>query len=96
LDATQNQIAGLNNGGSTKQTLTIAQMPVHQHSKGTLFTADAGSHRHAINDLGHNHGGSTDIRPGGAGGYFHRCSNRLFDFVSDRDLTGNGHENQAH
>ncbi|CAF3284192.1 unnamed protein product [Rotaria socialis] len=60
--------------GSSTQTLTVAQIPTHQHNKGTLSADSSGSHVHSINDAGHNHGGSTDTRPGG-GGRFNLKSN---------------------
>jgi microcystin-dependent protein len=69
LNPAQNQVAGKNTGGSSTQTLTVDQMPAHKHDQGTLVTASAGDHVHSVNDPGHNHGGSTDSRPGGAGGW---------------------------
>ncbi|CAF2660240.1 unnamed protein product [Rotaria sp. Silwood2] len=59
----------MNKGGKATQTLTVDQIPAHQHSKGTLNTASAGIHSHAISDRGHNHGGQIDERRGGAGGW---------------------------
>ncbi|UJR24288.1 hypothetical protein I4U23_027255 [Adineta vaga] len=69
LNPLNNQSAGVNYGGSSTQTLTVDQIPVHRHNRGTLTTMNTGSHAHPINDTGHNHGGSTDTRPGGGGGY---------------------------
>lgn len=34
-------------GGSDTVTLTVAQMPVHGHSAGSLYTSSAGSHSHS-------------------------------------------------
>ncbi|CAF1503619.1 unnamed protein product [Adineta steineri] len=69
LNPPQNQSAGVNKGGSSTQILTVDQIPVHRHNSGTLVTANAGAHAHSVNDPGHNHGGATDARPGGSGGF---------------------------
>ncbi|CAF1497380.1 unnamed protein product [Adineta steineri] len=69
LNPPQNQSAGVNKGGSSTQILTVDQIPVHRHNSGTLVTTNAGAHTHSVNDPGHNHGGATDARPGGSGGF---------------------------
>ena len=69
LDPARNETSGLRKGGSQTHTLSIAQMPVHSHDRGTLGTSNAGSHGHHVNDPGHNHGGWTSSQPGGGGGY---------------------------
>ncbi|MEO9964877.1 MAG: hypothetical protein ABJF11_03760 [Reichenbachiella sp.] len=47
-------------GGSNSVTLSLAQIPSHNHGKGSLYTSSAGSHRHStkINNLGLDHKGS--------------------------------------
>ncbi|CAF4192522.1 unnamed protein product, partial [Rotaria magnacalcarata] len=58
-----------------EQTLTIDQIPTHQHSVGTLVTTNAGTHTHSVYGPGHNHGGPTEqtsfIITGGGYGYNH-------------------------
>ncbi|CAF1681145.1 unnamed protein product [Adineta ricciae] len=54
-------------GGAAVHTLTIAQLPPHQHTAGSLVTSTAGDHTHSIYDPGHNHGGSTGSAPMGTG-----------------------------
>jgi microcystin-dependent protein len=53
------QVDNWKKGGNKEQTLTIEQMPTHHHSAGTLHTKNAGTHKHTVNDPGHNHGGYT-------------------------------------
>ncbi|CAF2895915.1 unnamed protein product [Rotaria sp. Silwood2] len=69
LNMTQSHKITINRGGSATQILTTNQMPTHLHNEGTLYTVNAGSHGHTVNDPGHNHGGKTDTRRGGAGGW---------------------------
>ena len=45
--------------GNASYTLTVEQLPPHEHNAETLNVEAAGSHSHAINDPGHNHGGYT-------------------------------------
>ncbi|CAF4530871.1 unnamed protein product [Rotaria sp. Silwood2] len=56
-------------GGAAVHTLTVAQLPTHQHTHGSLAIGTAGSHTHSITDPGHNHGGSTSSERMGAGGW---------------------------
>jgi phage-related tail fiber protein len=51
--------ASLGSGGSDSFTLTVDQLPSHDHNQGTLINSPKGSHDHKINDPGHNHGGYT-------------------------------------
>ncbi|CAM4835168.1 unnamed protein product [Rotaria magnacalcarata] len=75
LNPTTSQVEGWGKGGNKEQTLTIDQIPTHQHSVGTLVTTNAGTHTHSVYGPGHNHGGSTEqtsfIITGGRYGYNH-------------------------
>lgn len=57
----------LQTGGSVTVTLTIPNLPAHDHTQGTLTTASDGFHSHAVSDPGHNHGGSTGTARHGTG-----------------------------
>ncbi|CAF5036665.1 unnamed protein product, partial [Rotaria magnacalcarata] len=57
LNPTTSQVEGWGKGGNKEQTLTIDQIPTHQHSVGTLVTTNAGTHTHSVYGPGHNHGG---------------------------------------
>ncbi|CAF0739205.1 unnamed protein product [Adineta ricciae] len=48
-----------NEGGRSSHTLTIDQLPTHQHNSGSFETSSAGYHNHHVHDPGHNHGGFT-------------------------------------
>ena len=48
-------------------TLTVAEMPTHNHDQGSLQTLTSGGHTHSITDPGHNHGGSTGSSFWGSG-----------------------------
>lgn len=54
-------------GGAATHILTVAQLPNHQHTPGSLTTEISGYHAHSINDPGHNHGGSTSSEIMGTG-----------------------------
>ncbi|CAF2021266.1 unnamed protein product, partial [Rotaria magnacalcarata] len=56
-------------GGAAIHNLTVAQLPVHHHTQGSLNIGTAGSHAHSIYDPGHNHGGSTGPQKMGAGSW---------------------------
>lgn len=55
-------------GGSTIITVTVSNMPSHDHTAGTFATASDGVHTHSVSDPGHNHGGSTGNAFHGPGG----------------------------
>ncbi|CAF1368088.1 unnamed protein product [Adineta ricciae] len=46
-------------GGNASHTLTVAEMPTHSYDQGSLVTGTVPAHTYGVNDLGHNHGGST-------------------------------------
>jgi microcystin-dependent protein len=50
-------------GGASSHILTVAEMPIHTHSTGTLQILASGEHTHAYFDPGHNHGGLTGNEP---------------------------------
>ncbi|CAF1503673.1 unnamed protein product [Rotaria sordida] len=54
-------------GGVAVHNLTVAQLPTHEHTQGSLAIGIAGSHTHSIYDPGHNHGGSTGSEKMGGG-----------------------------
>jgi microcystin-dependent protein len=51
--------ASLGSGGSDSFTLTVGQLPSHDHNQGTLVNSPTGSHSHGVTDPGHDHTGST-------------------------------------
>ena len=67
-------------GGTATYTLTEAQLPPHNHTKGSLNTANDGYHTHGVTDPGHNHGGLT-------GATFHPISFNYFNY----DYSGGGY-----
>jgi microcystin-dependent protein len=73
-------------GGSTSQSLTLANMPAHSHTEGSLVTSGSGTHTHDVNDPGHTHGsGSTGSSSNGPGSYAMITSGGLgSDLVSHR------------
>lgn len=42
-------------GGQETHTLTVAQLPLHEHDKGQLVIEHAGEHTHSVHDPGHSH-----------------------------------------
>ncbi|CAF1515186.1 unnamed protein product [Adineta ricciae] len=48
-----------NEGGRPSHTLTIDQLPTHEHNSGSFETSSTGYHTHHVHDPGHNHGGFT-------------------------------------
>ncbi|CAF0744954.1 unnamed protein product [Adineta ricciae] len=46
-------------GGNASHTLTTAELPTHYHDQDSLMTSTIPAHSHAVNDPGHDHGGST-------------------------------------
>jgi microcystin-dependent protein len=54
-------------GGNPTHTLTVAELPSHNHDQGSLVTLTNGAHSHSITDPGHNHGGSTGLAAYSAG-----------------------------
>jgi microcystin-dependent protein len=69
-------------GGAAAHTLTVAQLPSHQHTQGSLAIGTAGSHTHSIYDPGHNHGGSTGSAKMGAGDWGMKGSGGGSDIIS--------------
>ena len=72
VDQTGNRIAYAKGlvvvGGQETHTLTIAQLPLHEHDKGQLAIEHAGEHTHSVHDSGHSHlMGSTTRSPSGFG-----------------------------
>jgi microcystin-dependent protein len=63
LDPRQHQSPGLNHGGSAQNSLTVNELPAHQHDKRTLQILASGTHTHTYIDPGHNHGGQTGESP---------------------------------
>lgn len=63
LDPRQNETPGLNHRGSAQHSLTINELPAHQHDKGSLQMVASGTHTHSYHDPGHNHGGNTGDGP---------------------------------
>ncbi|CAF3857523.1 unnamed protein product [Rotaria sp. Silwood1] len=59
LNPSEYQLANFKTEGKATQTLTTDQLPSHHHSADRLYTTDAGTHSHTINDPGQNHGGNT-------------------------------------
>lgn len=72
-------------GGASSHTLTVAEIPAHSHSSGTLQTLTAGAHLHSISDPGHNHGGSTGSSSYSSG-----------TFAMDANTGGAGDDNGVH
>ncbi|CAF1522959.1 unnamed protein product [Adineta steineri] len=56
-------------GGASTHVISIAELPTHSHTQGSLQTLYSGVHTHAIVDPGHNHGGSTGTGPFSGGSY---------------------------
>ncbi|CAF1336347.1 unnamed protein product [Adineta ricciae] len=71
-------------GGASSLTITVAQLPAHSHSEGSLTTLSSGTHAHSITDPGHNHSGSTGHGPYSSGSYSMQSSG------------GGGNDNGAH
>ncbi|CAF1047107.1 unnamed protein product [Adineta steineri] len=69
LNQIESRVHAWKKGGDKEQTLTIDQIPAHYHSAGSLNTNNAGTHKHTINDPGHNHGGKTGLSRGSYGGH---------------------------
>ncbi|CAM4872060.1 unnamed protein product [Rotaria socialis] len=53
------QLILLVSGGNASFILTVAQLSVHDHDRGSLITVIDGLHTHLTSDPGHNHGGAT-------------------------------------
>ncbi|CAF1168569.1 unnamed protein product [Adineta steineri] len=56
-------------GGTSLHFMSIAELPIHSHTQGSLQTLYSGVHTHAIVDPGHNHGGSTGAGPFSGGSF---------------------------
>ncbi|CAF1169152.1 unnamed protein product [Rotaria sp. Silwood1] len=54
-------------GGNSLHTITIAELPAHDHDQGSLQIQSNGGHTHSYSDPGHNHGGVTGTGPFGTG-----------------------------
>ena len=55
--------------GQTSHRITLAEMPTHAHSTGTLEILSNGLHTHTYLDPGHDHGGYTESA-GSSTGYY--------------------------
>jgi hypothetical protein len=94
LDPRQDEKPSLNPSGSAQHTLTIDELPAHQHEKGSLHVGTDGHHSHGVHDPGHNHGGHTGEGPTRFTGFnwgMQRTSGHLSDKESHSHTIPMGH-----
>ncbi|CAF1603356.1 unnamed protein product [Rotaria magnacalcarata] len=69
LDSRRNETPGIRHSGASTHTLSINNLPLHAHDKGSFVTTVTGNHGHRVEDPGHNHGGVTGDGPFSKGRY---------------------------
>ncbi|CAM4755969.1 unnamed protein product [Rotaria magnacalcarata] len=69
LDSRRNETPGIRHSGASTHTLSINNLPLHAHDKGSFVTTVTGNHGYRVEDPGHNHGGVTGDGPFSKGRY---------------------------